>query len=271
MTWDEVSFLQKNWIKKTAWFLANLFTLGNITLAIVGIVFTFIQPENFNIWFAKIIAVCGILDFADGKLARISGSRKLAVDVDTIVDAFAFGVLPAVYLGFTVSQWKFSQWTISLGWSILLGVITGLVYIGAVWFRLYRFIKRDPFYTPYFNGLPSPFAGMVIACLVTFESTQEWVIVIATIIVAGFMLSKIPFPSFKGVPSKFDLFWIITTALLVFLFAVFPPTIMIYPTYGIAVYMIIYLTASPGYAMKLEERMREQKEGKKEEDKEELD
>jgi phosphatidylserine synthase len=267
MTWDEVSFLQKGWIKRTAWILANLFTLSNITLAILGIVYTFIQPENFNIWFAKIIAVCGILDFADGKLARISGSRKLAVDVDTIVDAFAFGVLPAIYLGFTVSQWKNNIQPITIGWSILLGVITGLIYIGAVWFRLYRFVRRDPLYTPYFNGLPSPFAGMVIACLVTFENTQEWVIVIATVIIAGFMLSKIPFPSFKGVPSKFDLFWIISTALLVFLFAAFPPHLMLYPTYGIAVYMIIYLTASPGYAMKLEEKMKEKETEKEDKEK----
>ncbi|MHA2309828.1 MAG: CDP-alcohol phosphatidyltransferase family protein [Candidatus Heimdallarchaeaceae archaeon] len=214
MSWEDLPYLQKKWIKTTAWILANLFTLGNITFAIIGIIFTFINPENFNYWFAKILAVCSILDFADGKLARISGSKKLAIDVDTIVDAFAFGVFPAIYLGYVVAGWETRS-----ALAVLAGIVTGLAYIGAVWYRLYRFVKRDPLYTPYFNGLPSPFAGMVVACLVIFPDTDSWVVMVSTLIISGFMLSKIPFPSFKGVPSKFDLFWIITTTILVVLFA----------------------------------------------------
>ena len=260
MTWEEISYLQKPWIKKTAWLLANLFTLGNIVIAVVGIVYTFIDPENYVFWFAKFLAVCSIFDFADGKLARISGSRKLAVDVDTIVDSISFGVFPAIYLGNLVAKWEYSLREISSGWSITLGVVTGLIYLGAVWFRLYRFVKRDPLYTPYFNGLPSPFAAMVIACLVIFPGTPEWGIVIATIIISGFMLSKIPLPSFKGVPSKFDLYWIITTTLLFILFIAMPfqpVNLMIYPAYVIAVYMLIYLTGGPEYALRLEKKYKE--------------
>ncbi len=267
MSWQDVPYLQKPWINKTARFLANLFTLGNIVLAITGIIYVFIAPENYVFWFAKFLAVCSILDFADGKLARISGSEKLAVDIDTIVDAIAFGVYPAIYLGNLIASWENSLWKISSGWSITAGVVTGLIFLGAVWFRLYRFVKRDPLYTPYFNGLPSPFAAMVIACLVIFPETPEWGIVIATIILSGFMLSKTPLPSFKGVPTKFDLFWIITTTLCFVLFAMFPfkpVNLMVYPSYAIAVLMVIYLIGGPGYAMKLEEKQKE-KEIKKEE------
>ena len=255
MSWEDLPYLQKKWIKTTAWILANLFTLGNITFAIIGIVFTFINPENFNYWFAKILAVCSILDFADGKLARISGSKKLAIDVDTIVDAFAFGVFPAIYLGYVVASWD-----TRLALAVLAGIVTGLAYLGAVWYRLYRFVRRDPLYTPYFNGLPSPFAGMVIACLVVFPDTDAWVVMVSTFIISGFMLSKIPFPSFKGVPSKFEMYWIITTTFLVVLFAAFPFVWMIYPTYGISFYMIVYLIAGPGYAIKLEDKIQEEKE-----------
>ncbi|MHA1828204.1 MAG: CDP-alcohol phosphatidyltransferase family protein [Candidatus Heimdallarchaeaceae archaeon] len=257
MTWDSVEFLQKDWIKKSAWILANLFTLGNISFAIVGIVYTFIDPEDFVFWFAKIMALCSIFDFADGKLARISGSKKLAVDIDTIVDAFSFGIFPAVYLGYTVSGWETNP-----GWNIVAGVATGLVYLFAVWFRLYRFVKRDPLYTPYFTGLPSPFAGMVIACLVIFPDTQEWVIMTSTFIIAGFMLSKIPFPSFKGVPTVFEMFWIISTTIFFILFVVFPFAWMVYPAYAIAIWMIVYLIAGPGYAIKLEEKQKKMKEKK---------
>ena len=253
MNWQEVSFLQKPWIKKTSWILANIFTIGNGAAAITGIVLTFLNVPNMEYWFARLIAICSILDFADGKLARISGSRKLAVDIDTIMDAFAFGLFPATYIGYRIAEWNVE------GWNIVVGVIGGLAFLGAAWFRLYRFIKRDPLYTPYFSGLPSSFAAMVLSCLVIFSDTHELVILVSTLIVSGFMISMIPFPSFKGVPSKFDLFWIITTALLVIGFAVLPDNIMKYLAYGIAVYMIIYLIAGPGYAMKLKEKRKETK------------
>ena len=248
MEWNEISFLQKHWIKYSALILANLMTLTSLVLGIVGIVLTFKSYENYSIYFAKILAVCSIFDFADGKLARIGGSKKIAVDVDTISDSIVFGVLPAIYLGYWVSDW-----------SIVAGVFTSLIYIGAVWFRLYRFTKKDPMYTPYFNGLPSPFAAMVIACLLIFPDTPEWGVLIATIILAGFMISKIPFASFKGVPSKFDWFWIVTTTIVFILFAVFPIDLMIFAAYILAILMIIYLIAGPMYAEKLDKKYQQDK------------
>ena len=100
MTWDQVTFLQKKWIKRSAWFFAN-FSLG-----VIGIVFTFFDYQYYALWYAKILAICGMLDFADGKLARISGSKKLAVDIDTIVDALVFGLSPAVFIGYLVGKWN---------------------------------------------------------------------------------------------------------------------------------------------------------------------
>jgi len=245
MTWDQVSFLQKKWIKRTAWVLANFFTFSNFALGIVGIVFTFFDYAHYALWYAKILAICGILDFADGKLARISGSKTLAVDIDTIVDALVFGLSPSIFIGYLVGKWN-----------IIAGIVGGLVYLIAAWYRLYRYTKRDPLYVPYFKGLPSPFAAMVIACIIVFEGTPEWAIFIATILISGFMISTIPFPSFKGVPSKFDLFWIISTALIVILFTVFPFKLMLYPTIPLAIYMIIYLIVGPNYAIKLEKKTR---------------
>jgi len=248
MEWSEISFLQKPWIKYGALFLANLMTLTSLILGIVGIVITFKNYENYSIWFARILAVCSIFDFADGKLAKIGGSKKIAVDVDTISDSIVFGVLPAIYLGYWVSDW-----------SIVAGVFTSLIYVGAVWFRLYRFTKKDPMYTPYFKGLPSPFAAMVIACLLIFPDTPEWGVLIATIILAGFMISTIPFASFKGVPSKFDWFWIVVTTIVVILFAAFPTDLMEFPAYSLATLMVIYLIGGPIYAEKLDKKYQQEK------------
>jgi len=167
LTWNDIEFLQKGWIKKTAIILANLMTLGNVSLAILAIVFIFLEVNNYILLFAKILAICGVLDFTDGKLARIGGSKKLAVDIDTIVDAIAFGILPAIFLAYEVSSIH-----------IAVGVLTGLVYLSAVWYRLYRFVKRDPLYTLYFTGLPSPFAALVLSCLVVFHETPAWEFII---------------------------------------------------------------------------------------------
>ena len=114
-------------------------------------------------------------------------------------------------------------------------------------------------YTPYFRGLPSPFAAMVIACLLIFPDTPEWGVLIATIILAGFMISTIPFASFKGVPSKFDWFWIAITTLVFILFAVFPTRLMIFPAYSLATLMIIYLVGGPIYAEKLDKKYQQNK------------
>jgi len=249
LKWSDIEFLQKNWIKKTAFILANVLTLTNVILAILAIVFVFTQPNNYIFWIAKILAVCGILDFADGKLARIGGSRKLAVDVDTIVDAIAFGILPAIFLAHEVYSLH-----------IVASIVTGLIYLSAVWFRLYRFVIRDPMYTPYFNGLPSPFAALVIACFVVFHETPEWEYIVATVIISGFMISKTPFPSFKGVPGKFDLFWIVTTTIIVIAFVVLPFQLMVYAAYCLAAYMIIYLIFGPEYALRLEEEKKKKSE-----------
>ena len=263
MNWEEITFLQKNWIKKAALITANLFTLGNISSAVIGIILIFLQAENYIFWFGKLLAICAILDFTDGKLARIGGSKKLAVDIDTLMDSISFGLFPAIFIGFQVALWNNSITT----WSIILGVFTGLVYLGAAWFRLLRFVNRDPLYTPYFQGLPSSFASLVIACLVVFEENPEdtlaWVILVATVIISGFMISKTPFPSFKGVPGKFDLYWIITTTILVCAFTVLPYGYMKFAAYGIAVYMIVYLMFGPEYAIKLEKMQEKQKIEKK--------
>ncbi|MHA1417202.1 MAG: CDP-alcohol phosphatidyltransferase family protein [Candidatus Heimdallarchaeaceae archaeon] len=248
MTWNDIEFLQKGWIKKTAIILANLMTLGNVSLAILAIVFIFLEVNNYILLFAKILAICGVLDFTDGKLARIGGSKKLAVDIDTIVDAIAFGILPAIFLAYEVSSIH-----------IAVGVLTGLVYLSAVWYRLYRFVKRDPLYTLYFTGLPSPFAALVLSCLVVFHETPAWEFIIATLVISGFMISKTPFPSFKGVPSKFDLFWIISTTVIILCFIFFPFSIMVYPAYFLATYMVVYLIFSPEYALKLEEKRNNKK------------
>ncbi len=254
MTWDEIAFLQKPWIKKSALVLSNLLTLGNIALAILAIVFIFKQTDNYVYWIAKFLAICGIFDFADGKLARIGGSKVLAIDVDTITDSVAFGLLPAIFIGYQVYSLN-----------IFVGIATGFLYLAAVWFRLYRFTKRDPLYTPYFQGLPSPFAAVVIACLVIFYQVKPWEFIVTAVILSGFMISKTPFPSFKGVPSKFDLFWIGSTTIIFLAFIFLPTNIMIYAGYPLSAYMIIYLIFGPDYAIKLEKKKQQKKLSEKKE------
>ncbi len=242
---DNISKLLGNvWIKKIALSLANLFTLTSFVLATLGIIFSILYYDEFLKWFPKVIALCSILDFADGKLARIGGgNKKLLIDVDTIVDAIAFGLFPAIFITTTV-----------MNLNLFAGFLTGLAYLVAVWFRLYRFYKRDPLSKLFFDGLPAPFAAMVIACLFIFVGTPPWAYIITVIAMAIFMISTTPFPSFKGNWSLFDLFWVITTTILVFAILVLPFDFLVYPAYILSLWMLFYLAFGPQYAEQLDQK-----------------
>ncbi len=236
--------LENKIIKYICWIVANLMTLSSFLLAIFSIIYMFKSFTNYIVWFPKVLAVCCILDFTDGKLARISGlSEILAVDIDTIVDAVTFALLPSIFLGFYIKNFH-----------VVAGIMSGLIYFIAAIYRLYRFTKRDPLFTLYFEGVPSPFAAMVIGSLIILEETPEWAILVTTLAVAIFMITKTPFPSFKGDWKAFDLFWVISTTIIILSIAVLPFDLMKYPGYVLSVWMLIYMAFGPQYVLFLERK-----------------
>ncbi|HVA84163.1 MAG TPA: CDP-diacylglycerol--serine O-phosphatidyltransferase [Candidatus Binataceae bacterium] len=147
---------------------------------------------------AVMILIAFVCDGLDGRVARLSRtSSHFGVEYDSLSDVVAFGVAPA---------------GIAYCWSLrLLGawgvVIAGMFVICAA-LRLARFnVQTGSTDKRRFVGLPVPGAAAMIAgCVLAysyfeFESPHVLVIVMAplTVVLAGLMISRVPYPSFKTI------------------------------------------------------------------------
>ena len=77
-------------------FIPNLFTLGNVAMGILGLVFI-AKEEMVLAVYCVVIAL--ILDFFDGFVARLlSVQSKLGGELDSLADMITFGALPGMIL-----------------------------------------------------------------------------------------------------------------------------------------------------------------------------
>ena len=104
------------------------------------------------------ILVAGILDAADGRVARLlKGATRFGAELDSLVDFVNFGVAPAVML----YVWSLHNMK-SIGW------IVALSYAVCMSLRLARFnVELDDPDKPawkgnYFTGVPAPAGAMVL-------------------------------------------------------------------------------------------------------------
>jgi CDP-diacylglycerol---serine O-phosphatidyltransferase len=150
---------------------------------------------------AVMIAVAFICDGLDGRVARLSrSSSQFGVEYDSLSDVVAFGVAPAAL----VYSWALKP----LGAVAI--VISGL-YVVCAALRLARFnVQTGSVDKRRFVGLPVPGAAAQIAGLVLAYSYFElnsprilaFALAPATLALAGLMISRVPYPSFKGIDLK---------------------------------------------------------------------
>ncbi|MGX6508660.1 CDP-alcohol phosphatidyltransferase family protein [Rhodococcus sp. SJ-2] len=147
------------------------------------------------------IGAAAVLDALDGRIARLlDATSKIGAELDSLSDAIAFGVAPALVLYVTLLDGS------ALGW------IIALLYAVSIVLRLARFntlLEDDsvPAYArEYFVGVPSP-AGAIIA-LSPIAAYVQWgdgwwtsfpLVVAWTLISAGLIVSRIPTLAMKSV------------------------------------------------------------------------
>jgi CDP-diacylglycerol---serine O-phosphatidyltransferase len=146
---------------------------------------------------AVMIAVAFICDGLDGRVARASRtSSQFGIEYDSLSDVVAFGCAPAAL----IYSWGLKP----LGAFAI--VISGLYVVGAA-LRLARFnIQTGAVDKRRFVGLPVPGAATMIAGTVLaysyFELKSPRMLcafaVPVTLALAGLMVSRVPYPSFKG-------------------------------------------------------------------------
>ena len=147
---------------------------------------------------AVMIAAAFICDGLDGRVARVSRtSSQFGIEYDSLSDVVAFGCAPAA-LAYSWALKPLGAFAI---------VISG-VYVVAAALRLARFnVQTGSIDKRRFVGLPVPGAAILISGAVLaysyFELKSPRLLCAGaaptTIALSGLMVSRVPYPSFKGI------------------------------------------------------------------------
>lgn len=172
--------------------IPNLFTIGNLFLGIISIMFAFNDNYSFA---ALMVIIAMLLDGLDGRVARaLNVQSEFGKELDSLSDVISFGVAPA----FVMYVCAFTEINPVLAWTA-----TAIFPIcGAL--RLARFNVVDGV-PGYFTGLPIPAAGGVLATLALFhDSIAVPYLIVAVLLLSYLMVSTVRYPNFKkvGIPKK---------------------------------------------------------------------
>jgi len=196
--------LRERRIKVTAPLTRGVFLLP-ITITSIGLLagfYSLISAINAHFELAAVmIAVAFVCDGLDGRVARASHtSSQFGVEYDSLSDVVAFGVAPAGL----IYMWALKP----LGpWAWF---VSGM-YVVCAALRLARFnIQTASMDKSRFTGLPVPGAAVMIAGSVLAYSYFELdlprvLVTIATpltLALAGLMISRVPYPSFKSIDLR---------------------------------------------------------------------
>jgi CDP-diacylglycerol--serine O-phosphatidyltransferase len=143
-------------------------------------------------WASAFIAIAALLDFLDGKLARVLKSESnFGLSYDSLSDLVSFGVAPGVLI---------YLWTLT--GSGKLGLMAVLFYIVCTALRLARFnIQSKTVERFNFTGLPSPAAaGLMTSPVLLFSSLlispgekMVWFYLVAAPFIGLLMVSDVPY------------------------------------------------------------------------------
>lgn len=184
--------------------IPSLFTIGNLFLGIIAIIFVFDEELELA---ALMVIIAMITDGLDGRVARaLNVQSEFGKELDSLADVISFGVAPAFIAYVVAFQGIVPE---VAGW-----LITALFPIcGAL--RLARFNVASV--APgYFIGLPIPAAGGILCTMAFFhDRVHISMLIVSTIVLSILMISNVKYPSFKklGIPKK--TLWLLPVLLIV--------------------------------------------------------
>ncbi|ALG05975.1 CDP-diacylglycerol--serine O-phosphatidyltransferase [Kibdelosporangium phytohabitans] len=204
---------------------------------------------NYEAVLASIFAAA-ILDSLDGRIARLlDATSKMGAELDSLSDAIAFGVAPALVL----YQWKLGEDANRLGW------IFALVFAVCMILRLARFntllddTNQPPYAKEFFVGVPAPAGGMLallpMIVWLEFDRAEGWwtdqrVVMVWAVAVAALLISRIPTLSVKTVrvPPRMVVPVLVSVTALA-------AAVVTYPIAALGIFLIVYLLHIP-YAVR---------------------
>ncbi len=171
------------------------FTLGNLFFGVFAIIAA--SRQQF-VEAGVYVMLGGICDALDGRVARATNSgTEFGEELDSLVDAISFGLAPAMIMYFAVLNRDGWDW------------IFVFAFTACAVLRLARFnIEQAGTAKTYFQGLPSPAAGITLASYYWFSQSPlydygaianlPWHVLLR-FIMAGLsilMISNVPYPTF---------------------------------------------------------------------------
>jgi CDP-diacylglycerol--serine O-phosphatidyltransferase len=142
------------------------------------------------------VVLGGICDAFDGRVARATNTGgKFGEELDSLVDAITFGLAPALIMYFAVLNRSGWDWV----WSYL--------FVACAVLRLARFnVEQAGSAKTYFQGLPSPAAGITLATYYWFAQSPlyretnvsgwpwHWTLRLVMGTLSFLMISNVPYP-----------------------------------------------------------------------------
>jgi CDP-diacylglycerol--serine O-phosphatidyltransferase len=211
---------------RSIYLLPNAFT----TAALFAGFYAVVQAMNDRFEVAAIaIFVAMVLDGMDGRVARLTNTQSaFGEQYDSLSDMTSFGVAPALVM----YEWilnDLGRW----GW------LAAFVYVAGAALRLARFNTNIAVVDKrYFQGLPSPAAGALVAGFVWLavdnklpihDSLMAWVAFALTMYAGITMVSNAPFFSGKSFALGRSVpFWGILLVVAVFVFVSSDPPVVLF-------------------------------------------
>ncbi|MDA8021246.1 MAG: CDP-diacylglycerol--serine O-phosphatidyltransferase [Thermoanaerobaculia bacterium] len=195
-------------LRRGAFILPSLFTMGNILLGFYAVVLAYRGEFVVAAW---MVVIAGILDMLDGRIARLTHTEsEFGREFDSLADSLTFGAAPA-WMAFLWGLHEYGR----VGW------LVPLFFLICTTVRLARFnVQTKSVDSRYFVGLPSPAAAATVICLF-FVSAQldakdtQWMTAIFFTILplsGSLMISTFRYPSFKRLDLRRK--WSYRTAIL---------------------------------------------------------
>jgi CDP-diacylglycerol--serine O-phosphatidyltransferase len=184
-------------LRRGAYLLPSLFTIGNMLLGFFAIVCGLDGQFRKA---ALLVFLAAILDSFDGRIARLTGTEsEFGKEYDSLADVITFGAAPAMlaYL-WGLRDFARDAWLLSVFYMVCTAT------------RLARFnVQTRVVDSRYFVGLPAPAAAGAICSLLFFAPDyqdelriiMQVVIGMALLLIGVLMVSTFRFRSFK----RFDL------------------------------------------------------------------
>jgi CDP-diacylglycerol---serine O-phosphatidyltransferase len=180
-------------LRRGAYLLPSLFTIGNMVLGFYAIVCGL--NGQFRLA-ALVVFLAGVLDLLDGRIARMTGTEsEFGKEYDSLADVITFGAAPALlaYL-WGLRDLAEDAWLLSVFYMVCAAT------------RLARFnVQTRVVDSRYFVGLPMPAAAGAICSLLFFAPeyspdvrvVMQVVVGMALLLIGVLMVSTFRYKSFK--------------------------------------------------------------------------